>query len=314
MNGSSSGPSVSPRDSSSAPIVADGRTEFERDSAVEPLGDGRYRARMSPAWWIVMGPNGGYVAAVVLRAAVTEVGDDARRPLSATFHYLRPPAEGDVELEVTVERSGRSVTNVSVRMTQDDRLLVLALVALGTRRPGGLEFDEIGSTSASGPPVRPDGTRVPHWSELPARPVDPERDIAMRSRYDMRWGFGAVPFSGEPGSTADTGGWLRLKESPPVDEMVLVAMADAWMPPVFSRTDHQLAVPTVDLTVHFRGRPSDPPGPSGLAGPAEGPDSAWCFVRFASPVARAGYLVEHGSVWDSTGRLLADVRQLAVVL
>jgi acyl-CoA thioesterase len=252
-----------------------------------------------------VGPNGGYVAAIVLRAVVAETADPTRRPISATFHYLRPPTEGEVEIEVTVERAGRSVSNVSARMTQDGRLLVLALVAVGAPREGAIEFDE-----TDGLPRALDGSEVPRWSDIDPAPIDPERDIPMRSRYEMRWGFGATPFAGEPGSVAVTGGWLRLKESPEVDEMVLVAMADAWMPPVFSRVGEQLAVPTVDLTVHFRGRPSDTrPGAA-----ADGPDAAWCFVRFASPVARHGYLVEHGSVWDSAGRLLADVRQLAVVM
>ena len=82
-------------------------------------------------------------------------------------------------------------------------------------------------------------------------------------------------------------------------------------PQTFEIREQHVRVPTVDLTVHFRGRPADPPGPP--SGP-EGPDAAWCFVRFSSPVSLGGYLVEHGSVWDSTGRLLADVRQLAVVL
>lgn len=31
-------------------------------------------------------------------------------------------------------------------------------------------------------------------------------------------------------------------------------MSDAWVPPLFSRVDEPLAVPTIDLTVHFRGR------------------------------------------------------------
>lgn len=283
-----------------AALVRDGGTGFERDTAVDPLGDGVFAADVSPSWWIVMGPNGGYVAAIVLRAVVAEVADPTRRPVSATFHYLRPPVAGAVEVHVAVERSGRTVTNVSARMVQDGRLVVLALVALGSPREGALSFDETG-----GMPSAPDGAPVPHWSAIPSRPVDPERDIPMRSHYDMRWGFGGLPFAGEPGSTADTGGWLRLTESPPVDEVVLVAMSDAWMPPVFSRSADQLAVPTVDLTVHFRGRPS---------ATLSGADAAWCFVRFASPVARGGYLVEHGGVWDAAGVLLADVRQLAVVM
>lgn len=280
--------------------VLDGSTEFERDTAVERIGDGCFGARISPAWWIVAGPNGGYVAAVVLRAVVAAVDDDGRRPLSATFHYLRPPAAGDVRIDVTVERVGRTVSNVSARMTQDGRLLVLALVALGVARPDALTFDE-----TDGLPRRPDGSAVPHWSDIAPNPIDPERDIPMRARYEMRWGFGGIPFAGEPGSTAESAGWLRLKESPPVDEVVLVAMADAWLPPVFSRTTEQVAVPTVDLTVHFRARPE---------ASLNGAEAAWCFCRFASPVARDGYIVEHGALWDASGVLLADVRQLAVAV
>ncbi len=281
-------------------LVLDGSTEFERDTAVEALGGGRFSGRISPRWWIVVGPNGGYVAAVVLRAVIAAVDDDGRRPLSATFHFLRPPTDGPVQIEVTIERVGRTVTTASARMTQDGRLLVLALVALGVPQQGGLTFDETG-----GLPDRPDGGPVAHWSRIEARSVDPERDIPMRSRYELRWGFGATPFAAQQGSTADCAGWLRLRESPPLDEVVLVAMADAWLPPVFSRVAEPLAVPTVDLTVHFRGRPSPALDPA---------DRPWCFVRFSSPLADDGYIVEHGSVWDASGRLLAEVRQLAVAI
>jgi hypothetical protein len=50
-------------------------TRFERDTAVSLAADGSYDVRIDGAWWIVMGPNGGYVAALVLRALQAEVGD-----------------------------------------------------------------------------------------------------------------------------------------------------------------------------------------------------------------------------------------------
>ena len=272
-------------------------TRFSADTSVEPLGDGRYRGRMDPSWWIVAGPNGGYGAAVLLRAVVAEVGDDERRPRSITLQYLRPPAEGDVEVEVTVERSGRTVTNVSARMTQDGRTLVLALATLAAARPSSVSFDE-----GPGLPLLPSGTPVPMPGATPAREVDPERDVPMRRHYDLRWVLGDLPFSaggssGEP--SAYNGGWLRPAEPEPIDEVVLLAMADAWMPPLFSRVDVPLAVPTVDLTVHFRALPEDP--------------LDHCFVEFTSPLARDGYLVEHGRILSRSGRLLAESRQLAVV-
>jgi len=287
-------------------------TAFDRDTAVGAVGAGRYSARIDRSWWIIAGPNGGYVAAIVLRAVLAEVADADRRPRSATFHYLRAPAEGAVEVEVTVERAGRTVTNVSARMTQGGRTVVTALVALAVDRDAPVSFDE-----DPGLPVLSDGSDVPGPEDVAHQDVDPDRDVAMRSHYDMRWLIGDLPFSHLPSSdrpssdrpsgdddlrsdgTARCGGWLRLREEDPVDELVLVAMADAWLPPLFSRVSAPVVVPTVELTVRFRGRPV-------------GPDR-WCCIEAVSPVARDGYLVEHARLWDRTGRLLAEASQLAVI-
>ena len=43
-------------------------TRFDRDTAVRRLADGEYEARIDRGWWIVVGPNGGYLAAIVTRA------------------------------------------------------------------------------------------------------------------------------------------------------------------------------------------------------------------------------------------------------
>ena len=113
---------------------SDEQTVFARDTAVVACGDGRYTATIDQSWWIVAGPNGGYVAALVLRAVVAEICEPSRRPRSLTLQYLRPPTAGQVEVEVVVERSGRTVSNVSARMTQDGRLLVMAMVTLAVDR------------------------------------------------------------------------------------------------------------------------------------------------------------------------------------
>jgi len=40
----------------------------------------------------------------------------------------------------------------------------------------------------------------------------------------------------------------------------------------------------------------------------------WCLVRFRTQEVVAGYLEETGEIWSEDGRLLAESRQLAVVL
>ena len=45
--------------------------DFEHDTRVESLGEGRYRAELNPDW-MIWSPNGGYVASIALRAAGAE--------------------------------------------------------------------------------------------------------------------------------------------------------------------------------------------------------------------------------------------------
>ena len=123
----------------------------------------------------------------------------------------------------------------------------------------------------------------------------------MRDRYEQRWAIGTPPWEAVAvDDVAEVGGWIRLADEHPVDAMVVAALTDAWPPSVFTRMTEHMAVPTVDLTVHFR----EPP--------PEEPD--WCLVRFRSRHASHGFVEEDGEVWSSDGRLLALSRQLALVL
>ena len=42
---------------------------FDRDTALTPLGEGRFGVRIDRGWWIIRGPNGGYLAAILAKAA-----------------------------------------------------------------------------------------------------------------------------------------------------------------------------------------------------------------------------------------------------
>ena len=95
---------------SGASAVATTTTEFDRDTAVEAVGDGLWRATVSDQWAVPRGPNGGYIAALMLRAMEGAVGDPERAPRSLTLHYLRPPVPGqDATVHTTIEREGRTL-------------------------------------------------------------------------------------------------------------------------------------------------------------------------------------------------------------
>lgn len=101
-------------------------SRFLVDTAATRVADGRWTAEVNRGWWIVRGPNGGYIAALAMRALTDAVDDPERAARSLTLHYLRPPAEGTVDIEVNIERSGRTLDSLSLRMTQGERLLVVA--------------------------------------------------------------------------------------------------------------------------------------------------------------------------------------------
>jgi acyl-CoA thioesterase len=258
--------------------------KLERDTTVTRLAPGRYSAAIDRGWWVERGPNGGYIAALLVRAMSTEVAEPARRLRSATVHYLRPPAEGPAEIEVVVERTGATLSTVTARLMQADRLIALAMAAFAT--------DRVGPGFHDAPPPE-----VPVPEALLAPPPSPF-PMPIRDRFEQRHCIGTG--YGVRGEEAVTGGWLRLAEGGSVDELTLVAMSDAWFPAVFARLELPVGVPTVDLTVHIRNAPPE--------------DTEWVLVRFCTRVSAEGFIEEDGELWHPDGTLLAQSRQLAVLL
>ena len=82
-------------------------TRFQHDTAVTALDGHRFEATVDEAWWVARGPNGGYLAAIVLRALTEAVADADRVPRSLTIHFVAPPEAGTVSIDTKIERQGR---------------------------------------------------------------------------------------------------------------------------------------------------------------------------------------------------------------
>ncbi|MCR9095822.1 MAG: thioesterase family protein [bacterium] len=269
---------------------------FDRDTALTRLTDGRFEVRIDRGWWIIRGPNGGYIAAILAKAAAATIDDPGRPLRSLTIHFLRPPQEGPAEVEAVVERSGRTVTTVSVRLLQNGKVQAIATAAHAV--PRKME----GFIHAAMPDVPPP-------SECAPRVRTPTPDgPTLHERYDQRFTIGPAPFSDEPRTReARSGGWIRLKESRPWDAAEIAAISDAWPPAVFASSDMPETtggVPTVDLTVHLL-------NPEALAALAP---EAFVLVDFTTRAVQGGYLEEDGEIWSEDGILLAQARQVGVVI
>lgn len=253
-------------------------TKFDTDTAVV---DGR--AIVSEDWFVVRGPNGGYLAAMLVNALGQAVAPD-RRPRSLTIHYVAAPAPGPLDIATTIERDGRSFTFLSARMEQDGKLMATALAAYSGER-AGIEWRE-----EEMPAVPPAAAIEP----FPAGPPFPP----FAAHWEMRSVVPSLPFSG--GERAESGGWIRLREPRALDYPLVAALTDAWFPAAFSRLRSPEALPTIDLTIHFRAAPALAAGESVLA-------------MFRSRHAGGGFVEEDGTLWAPDGTLIAQSRQLALL-
>lgn len=262
--------------------------DLRDDTAVEPLGGGRFRATLS-ADWEIWGPMGGYVAAVALRAA----GAASPHPLPAALscHYLGVAGFAPVDIEVTPLREGRTASSHRVALTQDGRPILDAMV-WSVGQVEGLEHDETDPPEVPGPDdlrsiaelVEP-GTEppFPFWRNFDAKPLAFERDwppSASRPAVWQQW----LRF--EPGATYDDE-WADAARS------VILVDLPSW--PAGSRPHawQQLpfVAPTLDLNVAFHRSAAGQP---------------WLLCDGRAPLSTGGLLGWSARVWSPGGQLHAS--------
>lgn len=253
---------------------------FAADTAVERTGPGCFAAELHDRWSSLVGIHGGYGAAVVVRAIEEEVGDPARALRSVAVQFAAAPRPGPAEVEVTVERSGRSMTTTSARLLQGGRVLLVAHAASSPARPG-LAYDDH---------VRPRGAD-PGDAPLFVAPGG----VAHFQNVEVRLDPAVVPFGG--GDEAWIGAWLRPLAAEAIDAAWLVAMCDVLPPAVFARTTAPVKAATIEYVVHLAtGEPHLPAG-------------GHAYLSCRSPLSSEGFAVEDATLWGPDGRVLAVARQ-----
>jgi len=261
---------------------------FTTDTAVVREDEDTFRGECRIGWRVIgdVAPNGGYLMALGARAMAMRA--ERPHPVTLTAHFLAPPAPGPLEIVTELVRSGGRHRTVGARILQDG---VEQVRLLGT-------FGDV--TRAEGP------SRVlrtaPPWPAVEDLP-DPTRDLGgypvpeIFARLEHRMPWETTGWTrGEPSGDGVHGGWCRWPDAPAVDVLGLLFVADAYPPAVFDLGVDAAWAPTIEMTVQIRAVPA--PG--------------WLATRFASRALTDGYFEEDGEIWDSTGRLVALSRQLAL--
>ena len=239
-----------------------------------------YDVDLDPGWSIGGKPNGGYLLAVLARAATDAVGRP--HPLAVSGHFLRPPSGGPAEVRTEVVKSGRTAATVRSTLWQDGKACLDSLVTAGELAGGPVDY------AAIAPPELPSPEECRNRAESPFR-------VELLDHVEVLLDPATAPFP-DPNGTPVIQGWMRFHDGADADEFALALAVDAMPPTVFHLQRFGWA-PTVELTFLLRGAPA--PG--------------WLRFHAEATFIADGWFDEAATVWDATGRLVAQSRQLALI-
>lgn len=265
---------------------------FEDATAVRRVGDGRYEGEIHDGWSIAGNANGGYLLSIAARAMQDASG--RADPVTLTAHYLRPGRPGPVTVEVETVKDGKAFGVVRATLAADGAPVLSLLGAFGTLTSTTEVDDRTLLVDAEPPDLPPleECVRMPATDGFPP-PFMANVDLRLHP-------VDATFLAGERSGSARMRGWFSFPEldtHATLDTIGLLQASDAFPPTIFN-TDLPVAwTPTVELTAHVRARPA--PGP--------------LRCSFTTRFVTGGFLEADGELWDATGRLVAQSRQLALV-
>jgi hypothetical protein len=260
---------------------------FSVATAVRRTEGGGLAADLDPGWDVggsVL--NGGYLLAVVGRAAVLE--SPHPHPVAVSASFLRATTPGPVTLTVQPGPAGRTLAHSSVLLAGADGPSLAAQVT--TARLA----DESPLYSRPMPDVPPVEECLPAdaGDDLSGQAVP---EVGLRRRVDTRLDPATAGWArGRPSTTPVMRAWVRLADGSAPDPFSLLLFADV-LPPTSWSIGRIGWAPTVQLQAFVR------------AAPAPG----WCLVEAEASEVAGGWIDEDYRIWDSTGRLVAQSRQLA---
>jgi acyl-coenzyme A thioesterase PaaI-like protein len=259
-----------------------------------PHAGAEFGADLNENWTIGPKVHGGVMVALCAKAARVAYNrgpgdratDEGAHPVAVSVNFLSAPDPGAVRLVTAVRKRGRRIGLVDVELLQGDRSCVHAAVTLGE-----LEHDA-----------------QPLWFDAPLCaqvPAEPPADVPVigpghpgAAINNLARGCAIHPMVIEElGSDQPLmfTFWVRPKEGA-VDEFFALMCGDISLPVSYAVGRRGWA-PTVQLTAYLRALPAD----------------GWLRVLCtATQIGQDWFDADH-TVVDSTGRIVVQTRQLALV-
>jgi acyl-CoA thioesterase len=257
---------------------------FDADTSVwvADAPPGSFAASLSGRWDGTNGAvNGGYMLSICLRALgqVVPFPD----PIVISGFFLRPGTPGPAVIGTTLTRSGRTTAFGEAVLARDGKDVVRAAAAF--------------ATLGAAPPLFADGAPplLPPPSDCVGVPVGSFGLATIAERVEFRSASLPGWFQGSPTGRPSSEFWMRFADGRDADLYSLPLLVDSTAPSVL---ELGMTSTTVQITVHLRARPA--PG--------------WLACRAGARFVGGGYHEEDFEIWDSAGTLVAQSRQLSMIL
>jgi acyl-CoA thioesterase len=222
-------------------------------------------------------------------------------PVVVSGFFLRPGTAGPAAVSVSVIRSGRSTAFGEAALTQDGTDVVRVTAAFARLGEGPGAGASAGADAGAGAGqdrlVFLDGTppALPPPAECVGVPVGSLGLASIAERIEFRSAELPGWFLGHPSGRPASEFWMRFADGREADLLSLPLLVDSTAPSVLELGAGSV---TIQLTVHLRAHPA--PG--------------WLACRATTRFVSNGYHEEDFEVWDSAGTLVAQSRQLALIL
>ena len=249
---------------------------------------GRYSAQLSRDWEI-WGPNGGYIAAIALRAA----GEHSQfgRPVSIAGHFLGVASFDEVILEVKTLRLAKRAESMRVSMRQGKNPIFEALV-WACAPLEGLEHELAPSPATFEPEsVAPTQQRLAEEGHEPTYPFWSNFDERSETWLPHKEWFHRTP------AYPTFERWYRFLPTSTFDDLWVDACRSlvlidtlGWPAVCMLHVESEYIAPSIDISCTFhRARIQEP----------------WLFAKATSVSANAGVIGCEGRIWSRDGALLA---------
>src|SRR5262245_18701349 len=265
--------------------------------AADPGRPGRYVADVDPRWNCPAIPQGGLMTALAAAAMTEALGQPEHRLRTLTPVFAAMVESDRVELDVTVLRRGRTMSQALVTAHNPGQYAGHTTVAVfGQERPG-FEFTDLVRPDVSGP------LDCPSFSDPSPEGVPlQENPVPFWQNVEGRAAIGHPPWEQYVPETSHCAFWYRLDEPPmrpdgTLDPLAVLALADLMPSSVNQRMGPQELEwwgPSTDLTVHL----------------FEDPQSEWLLTSLRARRATAGYASVESALWDERGALVAHATQV----